>query len=204
MICTPILKSDFFINETAREDFQFPQYLKQNFLLQRVIENLVDGILILTEQGECLYRNKHALLICQQLNPNGEHIRSVPIKIWQPIYQASIESDGALDHTFVIEFEVSNKDLAAFRVRVHWLKLEQLQQRCILVTLEDLNQSIQDVTLLEVRKYGLTTREAEVWLLHKGNSSYKEIAAQLFISLHTVKKHMKNIHAKRRAILDES
>jgi DNA-binding CsgD family transcriptional regulator len=53
----------------------------------------------------------------------------------------------------------------------------------------------------EVDQYGLTPRQAEVWLLRRANYTYKEIAAELYISLNTVKKHMKDIQAKRETVL---
>jgi DNA-binding CsgD family transcriptional regulator len=55
--------------------------------------------------------------------------------------------------------------------------------------------------IAEVDKYGLTPREAEVWLLRRAKYALKEIATELSISLNTVKKHIKNIHAKREIVL---
>lgn len=60
------------------------------------------------------------------------------------------------------------------------------------VILEPLYTDIQ----ADVQKYGLTCREAEVWFLHRNKYSYKEIADKLFVTINTVKKHMKNIYAK--------
>jgi uncharacterized caspase-like protein/DNA-binding CsgD family transcriptional regulator/energy-coupling factor transporter ATP-binding protein EcfA2 len=56
---------------------------------------------------------------------------------------------------------------------------------------------ISDAIRLECKKYGLTAREAEIWILRRQNKSYKQIASELYIALDTVKKHMKSIHAKR-------
>ena len=67
--------------------------------------------------------------------------------------------------------------------------------------LEDRKQSVENTANTEVDKYGLTAREADVWFLYRANYTYKEIAAQLHISLNTVKKHMKNIHAKQETVL---
>jgi len=53
----------------------------------------------------------------------------------------------------------------------------------------------------EIEKYGLTPRESEVWLLYRANYSRKEIAAELFISIDTVKKHLKNIKTKQDKFL---
>jgi DNA-binding NarL/FixJ family response regulator len=46
------------------------------------------------------------------------------------------------------------------------------------------------------RRIGLTTRECHVGLKLLGNSTNKEIAAELFISEATVKKHIQNIYQK--------
>jgi DNA-binding CsgD family transcriptional regulator len=70
-----------------------------------------------------------------------------------------------------------------------------------LVTIEDRQQSTHNAALTDVKKYGLTPREAEIWLLRRANYSYKEIADRLFITLNTVKKHMKNIYAKQEGNL---
>jgi DNA-binding CsgD family transcriptional regulator len=49
----------------------------------------------------------------------------------------------------------------------------------------------------EQKRFHLTNREAEVWLLLKREYSYQAIATTLHISLNTVKTHIRNIHAKR-------
>ena len=45
--------------------------------------------------------------------------------------------------------------------------------------------------------YGLTEREGEVWMLRLQDYSYQEIADKLYLSINTVKKHMKTILAKQ-------
>ncbi len=68
----------------------------------------------------------------------------------------------------------------------------------IVVTLEDCNSSSQNIAIADAKKYGLTKREAEVWLLRYANLPYKEIAQHLYITINTVKKHIKNIYAKQQ------
>lgn len=63
---------------------------------------------------------------------------------------------------------------------------------------------MRNLAIAQAEHYGLTSREAEVWLLRQANYSCREIAAELYISLNTVKKHMKNIHAKREKVLHPS
>ena len=49
----------------------------------------------------------------------------------------------------------------------------------------------------DAQRYGLTTRETEVWYLKRAGYGYREISKILFISENAVKKHLKNIYAKR-------
>ena len=53
---------------------------------------------------------------------------------------------------------------------------------------------------LITHKCNLTSREQEIWSLRRSNYSYKEIAAELHITLNTVKKHLKNIYSKRETL----
>ncbi|KAB8321303.1 helix-turn-helix transcriptional regulator [Tolypothrix campylonemoides VB511288] len=89
-----------------------------------------------------------------------------------------------------------------FRIRARLLNLDRFNRSSLLVIIENKCESLKNIALAEVRKYELTPREAEIWYLYRAKHSYKEIAAQLYITVNTVKKHMKNIHAKRQAFLD--
>jgi DNA-binding CsgD family transcriptional regulator len=101
----------------------------------------------------------------------------------------------------IIESEIHTNDLAVFRIRIRWLELDESERPYLLVTIEDRRQSTQNAAIADAKKYGFTPREAQIWLLRRANHSYKEIAAQLYITLNTVKKHMKNIYAKQQANL---
>lgn len=176
--------------------------LKPISILQAVLEGFIDGILIVTEQRECIHANQSARRICQQIDRGSSQQFAVPAEIWH-VCQSLIESRDLFgNQKITLESEITPVDSSPFRVRVRWLKLEQIKRPCLLVTLEDRYQSIQTIVTTDVRKYGLTSREAEVWSLYRANYSYKEIADELFITLNTVKKHMKNIHAKRKNICD--
>jgi len=169
-------------------------------LLQGVLESM-DGVLIVTAQGELLHGNKYACQICQQFQDNST-LNSVPKEIWRHC-QALIDSREFYPHqTVIIESEITLDKSTAFRVRTKWLQLASLEHPCILITLEDQHQSLRNIAIAEVLKYNLTPRQAQVWLLRRINYSYKEIAAELFISLNTVKKHIKNIHLKQEMALD--
>ena len=103
----------------------------------------------------------------------------------------------------VLESEILQVNSVNLRLRVQWFKLERMRRDCLLVTIEDKYQSLQKMVTNDIHQYDLTPREAEVWLLYRANYSYKEIADKLYITLNTVKKHMKNIHAKRKAFSED-
>jgi DNA-binding CsgD family transcriptional regulator len=88
------------------------------------------------------------------------------------------------------------------RVRVQWLTLERFNSPYLLIMLEDQTQTAKTAALLEAVQFNLTPRETQVWVLRSINYSYEEIAHELFITLNTVKRHLKSIYAKRREGLD--
>lgn len=172
-----------------------------NVFLQGVLEGFVDGVLVLTEQGECLHANHYAREICRQLNPIHSKQNLVPKDIWCAC-QALIDSRQTFpEQLIVMESKITTEMSTAFRIRARWIKLETDKQSYILVTLEDEQQSTQNLASLEVQKYGLTPRQAEVWLLRRAKYTCKEIAAELFITPHTVKKHIRDIRAKQEMVL---
>jgi DNA-binding CsgD family transcriptional regulator len=69
---------------------------------------------------------------------------------------------------------------------------------CLIVTLEDRQQTLHNLAIADTQKYDLTTREAEIWQMRLQGQSYQAIASELYITQNTVKKHVKNILAKRR------
>jgi DNA-binding CsgD family transcriptional regulator len=73
------------------------------------------------------------------------------------------------------------------------------RQPYILVFLENCADSLKEELRIEQRKYDLTEREAEIWMLLRQEYTYQEIAKMLQISLNTVKTHVKNVYAKRRS-----
>ncbi|HEY9886987.1 MAG TPA: LuxR C-terminal-related transcriptional regulator [Candidatus Obscuribacterales bacterium] len=102
---------------------------------------------------------------------------------------------------WAMEFDIFTKSAIALRIRSRWLKLAGFDQPCISLIVEDPQQRVQDLVLDEVRQWGLTPREQEVWLLHQEGCTYSQIATKLFITINTVKKHMRSIHSKRRGQL---
>jgi DNA-binding CsgD family transcriptional regulator len=171
-------------------------------LLQGVLEGLVDGVLILTHQGEWVHSNYAAHQICQQLNQGEPSIKSVPPPIWR-VCEALVESHDLFpDHPVIIESEISIDRSSRFRIRARWLELSDVQYPYLLVILEDCCQSLTNQAIAEAQQYNLTPRQTEVWLLRRTGYSYQEIASELWISKETVRKHLKDIYAKQREVLE--
>lgn len=174
------------------------QKTKPPYFLQAIIEGFVDGVLILTEQGDWVHANEYARRICNELSQGTSQFNAVPQQIWN-VCESLIDSYEVFPELkMIIESEVDTDKSGFFRIRARWLVLDESVRPYLLVTIEDRRQSNQNIAIADAQKYGLTRREAEVWLLRRANYSYKEIAAKLYITHNTVKKHLKNIYAKQQ------
>jgi len=170
--------------------------------LQAIIEGLVDGILVLTQQGEWVYANEWGRQICHQLSPEQSQQNFVPPAIWRVCKLLIDRLNPFAEQEIVINNEIRLTNSATFRIRVRWLVLEESACPYLLVTIEDQHQARKMQAMADAQKYRLTRREAEVWSLHQSKLSYKEIADKLYITLNTVKKHIKNIYAKQQGFLE--
>lgn len=191
---TSTQRSKFYNRKTKSENTQPVSKLD---LMQAVIESFLDGIFILTIQGELVHANEGALHICQQLSGGIDKFQ-VPDEI-QRICQSLIESRQLFpDQNISIESEIETYKSVKIRIRARWLQSNESNENYLLVTLEDRKQTNQSIAISEAIKYGLTERESQVWLLRRANYSYQEIAEELYITINTVKKHLKNIYAKQQ------
>ena len=170
---------------------------KQMFFLQKIVENLEDGILILTEAGELVHGNGSAYSICNQIKSSGLNDNSVPSVIWN-LCKSLMKNKTDCDSLTIYSEDIIVSQSLIFRLRVRRFNLEFSEQAYLLVTIENRYQSLKNVALSEANKYHLTKREAEIWSLYRAAFSYKQIAERLFITVNTVKKHIKNIRAKQQ------
>jgi DNA-binding CsgD family transcriptional regulator len=163
-------------------------------VLQAIVES-IDGAMILTKTGELVASSFNARQICTQFTQQlTQNLSRAPQKIWN-CCQSLIE-----DQLKSIDEEVKTDQAVAIRIRAFWLASGYGEQPHLLVMLEDQHQANEYRAKTEARKYGLTERETQVWLLKRTGHSYKSIAAQLYIAEDTVKKHIKAIHAKREVV----
>lgn len=170
-----------------------------NFL-QAILEGFVDGILVLTEQQDVIYANRIAQSVCDELTTQSHN--TLPQEIIR-VCEALQDSRSLYPaQPITIESEITTQ-ATTFRLRAQWLQLATEPHPCFLIRLQDQKRSLQGLAIAEAQKWGLTLRETEVWQLRRSGYTRKDIAAKLFIALDTVKKHLKNIQAKRQALLDE-
>ncbi|WP_040630773.1 helix-turn-helix transcriptional regulator [Fortiea contorta] len=189
------------VNKTNKLDTFDCQKSPQTAFLQAVIESLEDGILIVNDEGKLIHANASARLICAQLNQENQ-ASLVPTIIWELCQALTDNQNSPSEHLSMISDEIVLNQSTIFRVRARLVKLEEFSIPYFLITIENRYESMKNTAIAEIQKYELTPREAEIWCLHRVNCSRKDIADQLYISINTVKKHMKNIHAKRQAFLE--
>lgn len=182
-------------NQICQDSTQFDPFVE-------VVEYFVDGLLIVTQQGNKIYSNSRADKICQHFTQGKSIPASVPTEIWQPCQDFAKNHFLLSPQPVTSEIEISNQSLGLLRLRVQKLSLDNPKQFYLLIIIEDRHQSLQNLVKLDTYKYGLTRSEEKVWLLRTAKYTYKQIAATLCITLNTVKKHMKNIHAKRQATIN--
>jgi DNA-binding CsgD family transcriptional regulator len=198
-----IFSSEKVNNQENKSDLQL-------YLLHAVIESFVDGILILTNEGEIVHINEEGREICHHLNGRlaeryagsvAQKTNLVPREVWS-LCESLIESWELFPgENIQLESEIYIPQGLYVRVRVRWMQLGVAKQNLLLVTLEDRQYTVESQIMADIKKYRLTQREAEVWSLRRANLSYKEIATKLYITINTVKKHLKNVYAKQQELI---
>ncbi|MGB3765368.1 MAG: helix-turn-helix transcriptional regulator [Phormidesmis sp.] len=166
--------------------------------LRAALESFQDGFIIASQSGEVHQINGPAERICQQLRPAPG---SLPTEIWWVCESAMVNQEVLSFQKIGLDAEIVLPGSGTVRVRVQNIQVAQIA--CLLIVLEDRQQTIFNRALSEAALFGLTARETEVWQLRLRGDGYKEISAALWISVDTVKKHVKNILAKRRSHEDE-
>ncbi|MDJ0707846.1 MAG: LuxR C-terminal-related transcriptional regulator [Leptolyngbyaceae cyanobacterium MO_188.B28] len=174
-----------------------PAKHSDDILAQAILASWFDGVLILSQQGRWVQANLAASQICDRLAPGSSEAQITPSPIWSVCLDLIHNPSQSPHHPLIAEAEIRLNENDFFRIRARWFNYSDSPLPHLLVILEDRGRSIYAQAISEVDLFNLSPREAEVWLLHRTHFSYKEIAAELFISVHTVKKHMKNIRNKQ-------
>lgn len=170
-------------------------------ILSAAFSSLQDGFIVADLTGRVEQINRPAERICALLNPEGKSRRdSLPREVWH-VCKTALNQKAALSKEIGVDSDIILPELGRIRIRVHNISFDQTAY--LLIVLEDRAQATRNKAQFEAALYGLTEREAEIWQMRSQGDAYKEISAALWISLDTVKKHIKNIHAKQRIHQDE-
>lgn len=170
-------------------------------LLSVLVDALPKGLIVLSQDRTIVYWNQNAKRLCQKLSTAQRYWSLLPT-IVSDLCEQVLASRGGYE-PMLLEYQTPER--SSFRLTASWLSQaagDSLDfaidlQTYILVTVEDRDEVLRQDIQVEQKKFQLTNREAEVWLLLKQEYSYQAIAKALHISLNTVKTHIRNIHAKR-------
>ncbi|MGB3310409.1 MAG: sigma factor-like helix-turn-helix DNA-binding protein [Nodosilinea sp.] len=191
---TTLPDSDFIAPQPTQETVNLP-------LLSAVLEGFVDGILVLSDDGTCVHSNQKGRALCRDLSDDNSST-FLPACL-KTMGKHLLESRELYPETpLVLTQELTSQSGYQIRARVQWLDFPATPSSYLLISLENKTRSVQSSALLEAVQYNLTPRERAVWVLRRANRSYEDIAKELYITVNTVKRHLKSIYAKRREVAE--
>lgn len=170
-------------------------------LLSAVLEGFVDGILVLTEDGTCVHSNQKGRALCRDLS-DGNSTSPLPASLKAMCVHLLESREFYPDTPLVLTQELTSRSGHQIRTRIQWLDLPATAHAYLLVSLENKTRSAHASAMLEAIQYNLTPRERAVWVLRRANRTYDEIAQELYITVNTVKRHLKSIYAKRKEVIE--
>lgn len=198
-------------NPVETADFSSMEQVGEFEILKMFLTEVIQGVLIVNGAGEAIYSNHYARDLLHQLTPVSDRSSAhtvgntvgntvgIPEEI-RYLCRCLVQSRDCFPQQYwAIESQIIIPQKADLQVQVRWLQMTPYPQDCLLLLIRDRNRPAQQFLLEEAKKYHLTARETEIWLLHRAHYTYKQIAADLGITPNTVKKHMKQIHAKQKA-----
>lgn len=161
------------------------------------------GFLLLNQKGELIQSSPQGKVLCEaiqgDLPESGKRDRKLPSAI-ADLASHLIESRELFPKLKVqLQDDVFLEASTRVRIQGEWIDLDSQHPPCMVVTLEDLTKVAQERAVFDAHCYQFTQRETEVWELYLQGLSYRQISEMLFISLNTVKLHMKHIHSKRKS-----
>lgn len=196
---TPVTEVSPLAHASLNQSLSSPDFA----LVSTVLEGFAEGVLIVSQTGQCLHFNPKGKVFCRALGLNLPPTQAIPACLWAMCNHLLEGRDLFPDHRLVLCQELTTAEGQCLRARVQWFDWPDCGQAYFLVLLEDQTHVAQTSALLEAIQYDLTAREREVWVLRRANRSYEEIALELYITVNTVKRHLKSIYAKRKQFLDE-
>jgi DNA-binding CsgD family transcriptional regulator len=190
-----------------------PRSFDRNWIWHSLLDSLPQGVMVISRNLRPVYFNQRAQDLCQSLLGAEYTLVDLPVAVSE-VCQRLLRQDAiaAIDPV-VLECQVTGGQL--LRISARWLSAQDepqswglgesgatLRSPYMLVFLENATEIIREQVRIEQKKYDLTERETDVWLLLRQEHSYQDIATLLGISLNTVKTHAKNAYAKKRTYGD--
>jgi len=184
-----------------RTYISYPSSPHKDMKINDLVNLFPDGVLVLNHEGDVVFSNTYANQICQKLLEETPATAPVAEEIWQLYQLLKKAGEGAIapERLALMEGEFFTGPSHDIRVRIQTIHLDQMEGICFLIVLEDRQETVRRAAIAEIKKFKLTPREAEVWVWRRMGMTYHEIADKLFVTIDTVKKHLKNIYAKRDA-----
>ncbi len=193
---------------------------QSSIFFQAIFESMMQGVLILNDKREIIQANRRGQELCDQLGRLGQDADSsstsngsarrpqnqqeaIPDAIWNVCRSLLSSRQEFPEHQVIPEEEIEVSGTTHLKVYAQWLNFADSDTSYMLVTLEDRSEMLRNLARWDAQRYGLTAREAEVWLLKCQGYSYDNIADELYISRNTVKKHLKSITFKRECSLND-
>lgn len=161
---------------------------------------LIDSFALLTSNGEILLSNPKGNQLLQKIQSDtakgtkNSH-PSLPDVVVKACRLLLENSDSLAQQSLPSQMTLTV--YPDIQLRISLIEPEVGQQPLFLVAMEDRRQSSLSQATVDQRLFGLTNREKEVWELRLQDYGYQAIAAELYLSVNTVKKHMKTILAKQ-------
>lgn len=161
-------------------------------LLQAVLESMVDGVLVFSEDQKLTYGNSIGRRLYTELRPCsdlGQEIQRlcqalIDLKTWCPDRAITLDSEVRV---YSLKLQLSGC----------WFQFGRKQIPSILIRLHHHGQSPMSLGLAEAAQWGLTARETDVWLLRRSGCSRTQIASRLRTSINTVTHTLSMIQHKR-------
>jgi DNA-binding CsgD family transcriptional regulator len=176
-------------------------------LWSSLVDSLQQGVIVVSRRVKPIYWNQKAKELCRHLTERQElTLSELPTAVSEACHRL-LRSNRLSNEPLVMECQVSASQ--TIRIQMQWLTpnssrefgsgSDRTSSSYIVVFLEDCTERLRAELRIEQKKYDLTEREAEVWMLLRQEYTYQEIAKMLQISLNTVKTHVKNVYAKKRS-----
>lgn len=175
-----------------------------------LVESIREGMLLISDTLQPIYLNLKAKEICHQFWSSNLPGTQLPL-VLSDISHQLFKGLSSENEPLILDHQVTAEQTIRIRACLFTHKFDQevrepvydYDRQYILILLEDRNATLAEELRIEQKKYDLTERETQILCLLSKAYSYQDIAKVLHISLNTVKFHIKNIHSKKRAYLDQ-